>query len=126
MRSIANRDIEFRSLGTIDAQIGVKVADRVYVLGFEAFECASVRQAEERELLDVDFYLDMTPEAWKSLLTNIRENEGADSEHTINTLDIENGIVESSNPYGLNNFPRYHLTVQRFFDVSSQLETTFG
>ena len=125
VRSAANLDPAFRSLGTAEAQVGVKVGDQVYVLDFDAFECADVSQVEEHVLLDVDFYLDMAPEAWRSLLANVSENGGADSEHTFNTLDVENGIVESSNPYGLNSFPRYHLTVQRFFDVSSQVETTF-
>ncbi len=121
----ANADPEFRSLGTAEAQVGVKVGDDVYLLDFDAFECAGVSQVEEHHLRDVDFYLDMTPDVWQLLLTNVRENGGADSEHTFNTLDVENGIVESSNPYGMNNFPRYHLTIQRFFDVSSQVETTF-
>ena len=97
----------------------------MYVLDFEAFECSGVSQVEEHILRDVDFYLDMSSEDWRSLLTNVRENDGADSEHTFNSLDVENGIVESSNPYGMNSFLRYHLTVQRFFDVSGQVETTF-
>ena len=125
VRNAANADPAFRGLGTAEAQVGVKVGDDVYVLDFDAFECAGVSQVEEHTLRDVDFYLDMSPEDWRTLLTNVSENGGADSEHTFNTLDVENGIVESSNPYGMNNFPRYHLTVQRFFDVSSQVETTF-
>ena len=125
VRDAANGDPAFRRLGTADAHVGVKVGDSVYVLDFEAFECAGVSQVEEHILRDVDFYLDMTPEDWQSLLTNVRENGGADSEHTFNTLDVESGIVESSNPYGMNNFPRYHVTLQRFFDVSAQVETTF-
>ena len=125
VRATANTDPAFRSLGTTEARVGVKVGDQVYVLDFDAFECAGVSQVEEYALSDVDFYLDMAPEAWRSLLTNVRENGGADSEHTFNTLDVENDIVESSNPYGLNGFPRYHLTVQRFFDLSGQVETTF-
>ena len=119
VRSAANLDPEFRSLGTAEAQVGVKVGDQVYVLDFDAFECSGVSR------VDVDFYMDMSPEAWRSLLINVMENGGADSEHTFNTLDVESGIVESSSPYGLNSFPRYHLTVQRFFDVSGQIETTF-
>ena len=125
VKDAANADPAFRSLGTAEAQVGVKVGEQVYVLDFDAFECAGVSQIEEHTLRDVDFYLDMSPEDWRSLLTNVRENDGADSEHTFNTLDIENGIVESSSPYGLNGFARYHLTVQRFFDVSGQIETTF-
>ena len=125
VKDAANADPAFRSLGTVEAQVGVKVGEQVYVLDFDAFECAGVSQVEEHTLRDVDFYLDMDPGDWRSLLTNVRENDGADSEHTFNTLDVENGVVESFNPYGLNSFPRYHLTVQRFFDVSGQIETTF-
>ena len=125
VKDAANADPAFRSLGTAEAQVGVKVGEQVYLLDFDAFECAGVSKVEEHTLRDVDFYLDMDPEAWQSLLTNVRENDGADSEHTFNTLDIKNSVVESSNPYGMNSFPRYHLTVQRFFDVSSQIETTF-
>ena len=125
VRTAANADPAFRSLGTAEAQVGVKVGDDVYVLDFDAFECSGVSQVEEYYLVDVDFYLEMAQEEWRSLLTNVRENDGADSEHTFNTLDVESGIVESSNPFGMNNFPRYHLTVQRFFDVSAQIETTF-
>ena len=125
VRVAANSDPAFRSFGTAEAQVGVKVGDDVYVLDFDAFECSGVSQVEDHILRDVDFYLDMTPEDWRSLLTNVSENDGADSEHTFNTLDVENRIVESSNPYGMNSFPRYHMTIQRFFDVSSQVETSF-
>jgi len=125
VRSVANADPAFRGLGTCNADVGVRVGDAVYLLSFEAFECAGVSEGEERDLLDVNFYLDMEPEAWRSLLANIRDNDGADSERSFNTLDIENGIVGSPNPYGLNDFARYHLTIQRFFDLSGRVETTF-
>ena len=126
VRGAANEDREFRSLGTCFAQVGVRVGERVFLLDFEAFECAGVSEADDAALHDVDFALNMAPDEWRRLLDNIRENGGADSENTFNTLDIERGVVESPNPYGMNNFPRYHLTVQRFFDLSSRIETTFG
>ncbi len=126
VRGAANGDRGFRSLGTCFAQVGVRVGERVFLLDFEAFECAGVSEADEVALYDVDFALSMAPDEWRRLLDNIRENGGADSENTFNTLDIERGIVESPNPYGQNNFPRYHLTIQRFFDVSSGVETTFA
>ena len=95
------------------------------MLDFDAFECVGVSQVEEHHPSMSTSTWTWPQKTWRSLLTNVRENDGADSEHTFNTLDVENGIVESSNPYGMNSFPRYHLTVQRFFDVSSQIETTF-
>ncbi len=126
VRAAANDDREFRSLGTCFAQVGVRVSERVFLLDFEAFECAGVSETDDASLHDVDFAINMPPDEWRRLLSNIRENGGADSENTFNTLDIEHGIVESPNPYGMNNFPRYHLTIQRFFDVSSEIETTFA
>ena len=126
VRSAVNEDRDFRSLGTCDAQVGAQVGDRVFLLDFEAFECAGVSEADADALHDVDFYITMEPEYWRQTLDNIRENDGADSETTFNTLDLKYGIVGAQNPYGLNNFPRYHLTVQRFFDVSARIDTTFA
>ena len=125
VREAANADAEFRSLGTMDAQVGVSAGGRAFALDFEAFECAAVREIEERELAETDFYIAMDIPAWRALLANIRENGGADSEHTLNALDIENGAIRAANPYGMNDFPRYHLTVQRFFDLSAGVETEF-
>ncbi len=126
VRAAANEDRAFRSLGTCDAQVGVPIGDHVFVLDFEAFECSGVAERAGDALLDVDFWIKLEPDDWRSLLTNIRRNGGADSQHTFNTLDVENGIVESNSPYGSNSFLRYHLTIQRFFDLSSQVETTFA
>ena len=126
VRAIANADDAFRSLGTSETTVGVKIGERVFTLEFDAFECAAVSEAEERDLLDVDFYLDMPPEEWREMLSNIAANDGADSEHTLNTLDVERGIVASATPYGKNQFARYHLTAQRFFDLSAQVQTDCG
>ena len=126
VRAEANADREFRALGSCDAKVGIKVGEQVFVLAFEAFECAGASDGSEDSLLDVDFSLSMEADAWRALLENIRQNDGADSEHTFNTLDIEHGIVESRNAYGANSFPRYHLTLQRLFDLSAQMETTFA
>ena len=126
LREAANADAEFRALGTADARVGVMAGGRAFSLRFEAFECAEVSEIEERELAETDFYIVMDAAAWREFLTNIRENGGADSEHTLNALDIENGIIRAANPYGLNGFPRFHLTVQRFFDLSAGVETEFA
>ena len=126
VRAAANSDREFRALGSCDAKVGIKVGEQVFVLKFEAFECAGASEGGEDSLLDGDFCLSMGPDAWRGLLENIRRNGAADSEHTFNTLDIENGIVESPNAYGANNFLRYHLTLQRLFDLSAHMETTFA
>ena len=126
VRATANSDRQFRALGSCDAKVGLKVGEQIFILDFEAFECSGASEGSENALLDVDFSLSMGADAWRSLLENIRSNGGADSDHTFNTLDIEHGIVESSDPYAANNFPRYHLTLQRLFDLSAGIETTFA
>ena len=125
VRSAANSDRQFRALGSCDAKVGLRVDEQIFVLEFEAFECSGASEGTEDALLDVDFSLSMGSDAWKSLLENIRTNGAADSEHTFNTLDIEHGIVESPNAYGTTSFLRYHLTLQRLFDLSAEVETTF-
>ena len=126
VRAAANSDRQFRALGSCDANVGIKVGERVFLLDFEAFECSGASEGSDDSLLDLDFWLSMEPDEWRALLENIRQNGAADSDHTFNTLDIEHGIVESRNAYGANSFPRYHLTLQRLFDLSAQMETTFA
>ncbi len=125
VRAVANEDAAFRRLGTSEALVGVRAGASAYLLEFDGFECVGARRTEEHMLADADFCLNMSVEAWRTLLVNIRENGGADADHTFNTLDIDNGIVEASTPYGMNAFPRCHMTIQRFFDVSAQVETVF-
>ena len=126
VRTTANSDREFRALGSCDAKVGVKVGEQIFVLDFEAFECSGASEGGDESLLEVDFTLSMGASSWRELLENIRQNDGADSEHTFNTMDIEHGIVESPNAYGANSFLRYHMTLQRLFDLSAQTETTFA
>ena len=126
LRAAANADRGFRALGSCDARVGIKVGEQVFVLNFEAFECSGASEGSDESLLEVDFTLSMGASSWRALLENIRQNGRADPEHTFNTLDIENGIVESPNAYGANSFLRYHMTLQRLFDLSTHMETTFA
>ena len=123
--SIVNEDTKFRNLGNIDANVGVKVGERIFVLNFEAFECAGVSESDEEGLMEVDFYIDMTAEEWQDFLANIKENDGADLQHTLNTMDINHpgGIIRSRDEYLRHNFFRYLLSLQFFFDSSRNIET---
>ena len=67
LRELVNSDQEFRRLGNIDAVMGVKVGNRVFVITFEAFECTDVREGTEYDLIDADFFLEMTVEQWQEL-----------------------------------------------------------
>ncbi len=129
LQELVNNDDEFRRLGNVDAVMGVKVGNRVFVITFEAFECTGVREGTEYDLIDADFYLAMTAEQWQDLVTNTRENNGADLSHTLNTLDltIEGGISDNATGDQLRAdvFFRVNQSLQHFFDSSARLETVF-
>ena len=124
-----NSDPEFRRLGNIDAVMGVKVGDQVFIITFEAFLCTDVKEGTEYDLIDADFFLEMSPEQWRELVTNTQENSGADLSHTLNTLDlmIDGGICQNATGDQLRAdiFFRVNQSLQHFFDASSALNTVF-
>ena len=128
VREVVNNDPGFRALGNCDATMGLKVGDRVFSLEFEAFECASVSEIDLKGLRDVDFHLEMSPEEWRDLLDNIRANGKSDSDHSLNTLDLTRGggILRAQDELLRQSFFRYHLSLQAYFDASSQVETVFA
>lgn len=128
VRESANGDSRFTSQGTVNCLMGVKVGDDAFALMFEGFECASVRSVSEAALRDTDFYIDMSLQEWQALLKNIVANGGADSSHTLNSLDLTmpNGCVKSDNELRRAAFFQYHLSLQAFFDASARVDTTFA
>lgn len=129
LQESVNSDPEFRRLGNVDAVMGVKADDQVFIITFEAFECIGVREGTEYDLIDADFFLEMSPEQWRELLTNTRENGGADLSHTLNTLDlmIDGGICQNATGDQLRAdiFFRVNQSLQHFFDASAAVNTVF-
>lgn len=128
LQRLVNDDPAYRQIGTVDASMGVKVGDEVFVVTFEAFECSSVRSGNEYDLINVDFFIEMESDAWKAMLENIRDNGGAGSGHTLVSLDMLNEI--STNATGdqlrADMFFRYNQSLQHFFDLSANLNTVFS
>jgi hypothetical protein len=129
IKTLVNDDPEFRRLGSIDATMGVKVGAKVFVVTFEAFECTNVREGTEFDLIDLDFFLEMTEEDWTDLIRNTKENGGADLSHTLNTLDLMAADGLSNNATGdqfrADIFFRVNQSLQHFFDSSAKLDTVF-
>jgi hypothetical protein len=129
VRALVNEDVEFRQLGSVDTKMGVKSASDIYLITFEAFSCTAVSAGTDDDLFELDFYLDMPPETWQDMLTNIKENGAADHQHTLNTLDLRLPDGLSSNATGdqfkADMFFRYNESLQRFFNLSAQLDTVF-
>lgn len=129
LQQLVNADPEFRRLGTVDAGMGVKVDDRVFVITFEAFECTGVREGSESDLDDLDFFLELSAADWRDLVENTKANGGADRQHTLNTLDLTKADGLSQNATGdqlrADIFFRVNQSLQHYFDLSAQLETVF-
>ena len=129
LQESVNSDPEFRRLGNVDAVMGIKVGDQVFIITFEAFECTGVREGTEYDLIDADFFLEMSPEQWRELVTNTRENGRADLSNTLNTLDlmIDGGICQNATGDQLRAdiFFRVNQSLQHFFDASAALNTVF-
>lgn len=128
VRATANQDAGYRSLGTCDSVVGIKVGPRAFLLTFEAFECSAVAEADEDGLHEADFVLEMAPAEWRELLENVQANGRADGAHTLNSLDLArpDGVVKSSDEYRRHTFFRVHLSLQAFFDASASVGTTFA
>ncbi len=130
IRDIVNSDAGYRHIGTCDAAVGIKIPDlqKCYLLTFEAFEVADVREASEAELDNTDFWLEAPYARWKEMLQNIKANGKADLHHTLNTLDLEDpeGFARSRDGYKRDAFYRFNQTFQYFFDISAKIDTSFA
>ncbi len=118
-REAVNADKGYRKLGTTDARLGLKVGEVAFLVDFVAFECVAVAMVELDALRDADFYLELTPDAWKSYLAGRR----AGTAPTLISLDVDtpDGIVKGTDPLKTLKFERYHLTLQSFFDIGARL-----
>jgi hypothetical protein len=63
------------------------------------------------------------------MVANIKANGGAGASHTLNTLDLRlpGGLVSNAtgDQYQADLFFRYNESLQRFFNLSAQLDTVF-
>ena len=128
LRRLVNGDAEYRRLGTVDASMGVKAGDAIFIVTFAAFECQAVRAGTEYDLITVDFFLEMAPDAWRAMLDNIRQNGGASAGQTLVSLDMMNEISNNATGDQLRAdlFFRYNQSLQRFFDLSAGLNTAYA
>jgi hypothetical protein len=82
------------AMGSVDdceAYCGFMIDDRLIVTEFDGQQCAAV--VDGGNLLDLDFVLAGTPEAWKEMVAAIVAHTGADPDHTLAAL-IESGVLE--------------------------------
>jgi hypothetical protein len=126
---LAMADEAYRHFGRVDALMGIKVADRMFRLTFDVFDIRDVAEISFDELRDLDFYLEMEPERWQAMIESIKENGHAGLDYTLNTIDLKlpDGLAVNAmgDGYKMDKFFRFNGSLQRFFDLSSGIETTF-
>ena len=128
IKDLVNADSEYKRLGTFDSKVGIKVGDALLEITFEAFECTGIREIEEADLQDVDFWLEQAPEAWQEMLEDIKANGSAGLGQTLNTIDrnIPEGFARSHDGYRRDAFYRCSQGLQHFFDSSAKIDTEFA
>ena len=129
IKSIVNQDEGYKRIGTCDSEVGVKIPDlqKYYKITFEAFEVSDIRETDEADAENGDFWLEMPYARWKEMIENIKANGKADLHHTLNTIDMEDpdGLARSHDGYRRDAFYRFNQTFQYFFDASVRIETSF-
>ena len=137
VREIFNGDESYQEAGggMCDAIMGIRVAGvegaaHSYIIVFEGDECSEVREVPEPDLAEADFYLDMTSDEWQDMISNIKDNDGADLDHTLNTLDMDRfeglALTMNGDQYRQDFFYRFNQTFQYFFDASARIDTDFA
>ena len=131
VREVFNANEEYHGAGggACDTTFGVKIGDEIFQLTMEGLECTSASRIDEADLKNVDFYLEMDPEEWHGMIANIKDNDGANLNWTLNTLDLDRDerLAKSvtGDQYREDLFFRYNQTLQFFFDASARIETEF-
>jgi len=122
----------FRRLGFIDTIFGVHIVgadgqEWRYRLTFEVFDCCEVSEATAFDLTTIDFVLKGDLAAWVEMLENIRQHNGADVAHSLNTLTHFGERLEMlyDDPDNRDKFFRFQESIQEFFDLASTLDLTF-
>src|ERR1051325_497 len=128
MREAAER---FRRLGYFDTTFAVCIrngTERSFVLRFEVFDCADVREVKSLADEPVDFILEGGFDAWREMLDNIRSHGQADANHTITTLThfAEKMRVPSAAPAAQRSRAGSVERIRRFFDVAAGLDVDYG
>jgi hypothetical protein len=117
----------YKRLGTCDTEMGVKYGDEYYEIDFEAFGIADIKKIDAARAEELDFVLVQSPEAWKAMLDDIKANGHATHEFTLNSLDLRSNeeLAIGKDYVRRDAFYRFNQTLQEYFDMSAQMETTY-
>lgn len=110
-------DSNFRKLGSADLVLGLKAGRVVRVVTFEAFEIASIEDADESALRDCEVVVEMAPREWRRYLARRAKGSGP----SLLSLEHDRSVVRAANPLHRLKFERYHLTLQALLDAGANI-----
>jgi hypothetical protein len=130
-RAAVHKD-RFRQLGYFDANVGVKIdangAGHVgYVIEFEGYGVKRVRSVPEPEKVS-DFTIEGSVDAWRDMVSNIRERGEPDLGHTLNRLTMA-GVpmkVTAGDQLQTDLFYRFNQSLQAYFNEAAEVPTEFA
>ncbi|MCP5184219.1 MAG: hypothetical protein H6993_09670 [Pseudomonadales bacterium] len=112
---VVNEDPEFRKLGYVDTNMGLKVGRGAYLVIFSGFSCHGVHKLDGKDLRDADYVVEMTPAAWERFVEGRRTGAGP----TLVELDQTDCVIKAENPRRKLDFLRYHVSLQAFLDAGA-------
>ena len=121
----------FSRLGFFDTTFGVRVqgddGSALFegTIGFEVFDCVTVRQGLDET--ETDFVLEGPLPAWREMLDTIHRLGAADTAHSVNTLTHfgEALRVRYDDPDGHDKLYRFAESIQEYFDLSAGLDFVY-
>lgn len=126
--NLAETDERYRKYGRVDALVGIKVGERMFRVTFDVFDVRDICEITAEGLSDLDFYLDMEPSLWQKMLESVKAEGHAGLDYTLTTLDLKlpDGLAINAvgDGYRMDKFFRFNESLQRFFDLSANIETT--
>jgi len=128
--NLAMADEIYHKFGRVDCIAGIKVGERSFRLTFDVFDISDIREIDFDGLRELDFYLEMEPERWQAMIEDIKREGHAGLDYTLNTIDLRlpDGLAINAmgDGYRMDKFFRFNQSLQRFFDLSARLDTTYA
>ena len=127
--SITVADQQYQKYGRLNAIVAFKSEDSIIQVNFDVLNIHEIKEIEEDEMRDCDFIIELEAEQWKDMLKDIKKNNGASLDWTLNTLDLKYDEPihrnELEDGFKADLFFRYIPSLQVFFDNASQITTRF-
>lgn len=119
-RDLVNEDPNFRHLGNIDLNMGIKVDQLMYLVSFEGFTCHDIREIGTKDVREADFIIEMSSQQWSRFVSGCQSGNGP----SLVQLDTSDNIVKAADPRTKLTFLRYHTSIQAFFETYATLDAT--